>query len=285
MALINCPECGKEISDKAASCPNCGFPVKVNKASENEEYLCCPKCHSKELHAEKKGYSGGKALAGVVLTGGIGLLAGTIGSKDIQITCLKCGKRFKAGEALSSLDIYKGKSNEPINLPNGINIHSREVFTDFNYKCPLCNKIYNGDLNSCPKCGRRFLESDKTSIPMVKKGGCLTTVLFSLIISMGLFLSCGNDKGLPNIGDKVYLVKECLSAISEDDFAELNKVSNRKDESRLKEMILLGKVFIINPVDDCKMIEKKFGKCKIRVKADRNREIDLWVSSEFIKKK
>ena len=26
MALIKCPECGKEISDKAASCPNCGCP-------------------------------------------------------------------------------------------------------------------------------------------------------------------------------------------------------------------------------------------------------------------
>lgn len=25
MALIKCPECGKEISDKAASCPNCGY--------------------------------------------------------------------------------------------------------------------------------------------------------------------------------------------------------------------------------------------------------------------
>jgi len=28
MALINCPECGKEISDKAASCPNCGIVLK-----------------------------------------------------------------------------------------------------------------------------------------------------------------------------------------------------------------------------------------------------------------
>ena len=25
MALINCPECGKEISDMADSCPNCGY--------------------------------------------------------------------------------------------------------------------------------------------------------------------------------------------------------------------------------------------------------------------
>ncbi len=27
MALINCPECGKEISDKALSCPKCGYPI------------------------------------------------------------------------------------------------------------------------------------------------------------------------------------------------------------------------------------------------------------------
>lgn len=27
MALINCPECGKEISDKASACPHCGCPI------------------------------------------------------------------------------------------------------------------------------------------------------------------------------------------------------------------------------------------------------------------
>lgn len=38
MALINCPECGKEISDMAKSCPNCGYnsskiEIKNNKIS------------------------------------------------------------------------------------------------------------------------------------------------------------------------------------------------------------------------------------------------------------
>lgn len=27
MALIKCPECDKEVSDKASSCPNCGYPI------------------------------------------------------------------------------------------------------------------------------------------------------------------------------------------------------------------------------------------------------------------
>ena len=30
MALIKCPECGKEISDKASSCPNCGCPIETD---------------------------------------------------------------------------------------------------------------------------------------------------------------------------------------------------------------------------------------------------------------
>jgi hypothetical protein len=98
MALIICNECGKEVSEKAVSCPSCGNPINSVKQIE-EEYLCCPKCNSKELHSEQKGFSGGKALAGALLTGGIGILAGTIGSKDVNVTCLKCGNKFKAGEA------------------------------------------------------------------------------------------------------------------------------------------------------------------------------------------
>ena len=27
MALINCPECSKSVSDQSNSCPNCGFPI------------------------------------------------------------------------------------------------------------------------------------------------------------------------------------------------------------------------------------------------------------------
>ena len=32
MALIKCPECGKEISDKASSCPNCGCPIEIQRS-------------------------------------------------------------------------------------------------------------------------------------------------------------------------------------------------------------------------------------------------------------
>ena len=49
MALITCPECGKEISDKAKTCPNCGAPVEkkfCQYCGEQIEKDCVvwPKC-------------------------------------------------------------------------------------------------------------------------------------------------------------------------------------------------------------------------------------------------
>ncbi|MCR5105481.1 MAG: zinc ribbon domain-containing protein [Eubacterium sp.] len=43
MALINCPECGRSVSDKAISCPECGYPVReyetnTHKKSDNAKY-------------------------------------------------------------------------------------------------------------------------------------------------------------------------------------------------------------------------------------------------------
>lgn len=37
MALIKCPECGKEVSDKALSCPNCGYAMTVRIDENNDE--------------------------------------------------------------------------------------------------------------------------------------------------------------------------------------------------------------------------------------------------------
>ena len=45
MALIECPECSKTVSDKAVSCPQCGFPIAADlsspKLSETVECLTC----------------------------------------------------------------------------------------------------------------------------------------------------------------------------------------------------------------------------------------------------
>lgn len=36
MALIECIECGKSVSDKAISCPNCGAPISSNKLNSDD---------------------------------------------------------------------------------------------------------------------------------------------------------------------------------------------------------------------------------------------------------
>lgn len=39
MALITCPECGSQISDKAKSCPQCGFVLHNSKSNKIKEVI------------------------------------------------------------------------------------------------------------------------------------------------------------------------------------------------------------------------------------------------------
>lgn len=63
------------------------------KKAELEEQgeVYCPKCLSTKLTSNKKGYDIKKGI----LLGGVG---GFIGKNKIEITCLKCGNKFKPGE-------------------------------------------------------------------------------------------------------------------------------------------------------------------------------------------
>jgi len=46
MALITCPDCGKEVSDRAPSCPQCGAPLQIESKvvvyGYTQEYLINP---------------------------------------------------------------------------------------------------------------------------------------------------------------------------------------------------------------------------------------------------
>ena len=61
MALINCPECGKEVSDKAPECPHCGCPKEYyvsndatveNKEAEICEDYNCPICKTSNNYSD-----------------------------------------------------------------------------------------------------------------------------------------------------------------------------------------------------------------------------------------
>lgn len=36
MALIYCPECGKQVSDKATSCPHCAYPLNNERSAPSQ---------------------------------------------------------------------------------------------------------------------------------------------------------------------------------------------------------------------------------------------------------
>ena len=40
MALITCPECGKEVSDMAKMCPNCGYPINDPTVPDVKNNIC-----------------------------------------------------------------------------------------------------------------------------------------------------------------------------------------------------------------------------------------------------
>ena len=74
----------------------------------------CPKCGSSNVHADKKGFSVKQSIAGAVLFGGIGLLAGAVGSNKIRLTCLDCGYHFKPGENAQSTPAYATVSSQEV---------------------------------------------------------------------------------------------------------------------------------------------------------------------------
>jgi tellurium resistance protein TerD len=61
------------------------------------EEILCPKCGSRQMSANQKGFGLGKAVVGGVLLGPLGLLGGFFGSSNVKLTCLHCGHSWAPG--------------------------------------------------------------------------------------------------------------------------------------------------------------------------------------------
>jgi hypothetical protein len=73
-------------------------PRSASYYRPEEEPLSCPSCKSTQIHAGDKGFGLGKAVAGHLVIGPLGLLGGFLGHKKTMITCLKCGYKWQAGK-------------------------------------------------------------------------------------------------------------------------------------------------------------------------------------------
>lgn len=101
MALINCPECGHQVSDKAATCPNCGVTlnqnvvVNVQASPQANNGVKCPKCGGTNLQAVADVKGKGASFWKLCFCGLLGL-CGTGKTKTEHFwVCQTCGNKFK----------------------------------------------------------------------------------------------------------------------------------------------------------------------------------------------
>lgn len=128
-----CSKCGSGNPKNSKFCGNCGASIEVKFIKKTEEYnkkldksydkeniriqqeslkiqqkqlieqkkqfksmAKCPRCGSTSLSGNKKGFGIGKAVIGASTLGPFGLVMGNIGAQKVRVTCLNCGKKFKA---------------------------------------------------------------------------------------------------------------------------------------------------------------------------------------------
>ena len=131
MALINCPECGKQISDKAPHCIHCGYPLGAEIQSHVKTMWECPVCGTKgeaeilpafcpickvnssqweEIREKKKKEEEKtasqripvcpkcKSTSIATVNRGFSLVTGFIGSGKPINVCQACGHKFQPGK-------------------------------------------------------------------------------------------------------------------------------------------------------------------------------------------
>lgn len=140
MALIKCPECGKEISDQAASCPNCGCPIKKTNGDSGEgnsgkKIEISIKKPDVKLNKRARGILGGVIVCLVILIGVIIYARTTVTITDQENALLLSINEIRDGLlAPDSFIAYEAKTTC---------LDPEYVQLDYDYPIP---EIFNKDI-------------------------------------------------------------------------------------------------------------------------------------------
>jgi hypothetical protein len=167
MALINCPECGKEnISSSATACPNCGFDIKGWQKKLDEERIAQEKVEKEQANlrfqAERENEERQRiinsipdpALYGIIWVYPVVIAVGILftiiaGPFWIIAALVGCGAYF----AYSYLEYKKWLDNpESYKIEKAARIAERNAAKNGAEVIQPTTTNYNGVL-FCPKCG------------------------------------------------------------------------------------------------------------------------------------
>ncbi len=113
MALTNCPECNREISDKAGACPNCGHPLEKIISDipvdtfPHSNAKSCPSCKSENTQSIRMMCLSGttsNSLTGFGVSSDLDIGAGRINSNSRTVLAAK----FMPGENPQNQQIRSG---------------------------------------------------------------------------------------------------------------------------------------------------------------------------------
>ena len=93
MALINCPECNKQISDHSAHCLHCGYPIAAGDATVSQESAVTTQQTAKLFKA-------GMAIGAICFW--IGVIAAIKGNWDVGVSFGFIGILLYAGSRTSA---------------------------------------------------------------------------------------------------------------------------------------------------------------------------------------
>lgn len=83
-----------------------------------QDNMACPRCRSNQVTAGKKGFGIGKAAIGGILLGPVGLLAGFIGSKNMEFVCISCKERWNSASNTNTAEWLKKQTENARSIVN-----------------------------------------------------------------------------------------------------------------------------------------------------------------------
>lgn len=156
MALITCPECGREISDKAVSCPGCGFPIidYIRNLYEDETSMIeCKNCGFANKKGEEYCAKCGKFIVDYAIAEKM------LGFRDIRNrgnnirSCPKCGSE-RIHAFVDTVQTSRGKTKTKYTA----NLNPLRPFTLVNKKEKIVSKPQYVSISKmqCDNCGKIF---------------------------------------------------------------------------------------------------------------------------------